>query len=482
MIRQLAGHTAAYTFANLASRGTVLAWLIILPSFLSASDYGALGLILTAAALVNVIVPLEISQALARYYPAAAPDEQRALVRTAWTFTVAMLVIAASLALLFSRELCGLLLGTGDYLVPFRIAVVFFVLNTAFYFIHSQLRWQFKVRGFTWVTLLFAAVTLVGSIGLAAALPRALEGVLIGQAAGAAAGIVGGLVVLRGGLKLGFLLAKLKQLLRFSAPLVPASVALFISNYASRLILSDMLDLREVGLFTWASQLATVPALLLLGIQGALTPLVMRDQGRGDTPVVLARTFEAIVAMESILCLGLAAFTPEFIALLGYSDFAASATLVMLLAPAFVMLQLYIFSPGFALAERTDLQLLVSVIGAAVAIAANYLLISYFGLFGAALASLIAAAAFIGSWFVLSNRFYSVPIRWSRLSVVVAAAAVAGAAIWAVGNQQGLLAIVMKSALLIVFAGSVALAGLLRYDDWRALLASSSRNIERDTE
>ena len=40
LIRQLAGHTAAYTVASIASRGTVLVWLLVLPSFISTSEYG----------------------------------------------------------------------------------------------------------------------------------------------------------------------------------------------------------------------------------------------------------------------------------------------------------------------------------------------------------------------------------------------------------------------------------------------------------
>ena len=77
MIRRLVEHTAAYTLANLASRGTVLIWLIVLPSFLSAADYGVLGLIITTAALVNLLIPLEVTQGLARYYPTAEPRDKR---------------------------------------------------------------------------------------------------------------------------------------------------------------------------------------------------------------------------------------------------------------------------------------------------------------------------------------------------------------------------------------------------------------------
>ena len=87
MIRELVGHSATYTLANLISRGTVLVWLIVLPRFMSSADYGALGLILTTAALFN-LVPLEIGQALGRYYHAADGDEKGNWASTAWIFTL----------------------------------------------------------------------------------------------------------------------------------------------------------------------------------------------------------------------------------------------------------------------------------------------------------------------------------------------------------------------------------------------------------
>src|SRR5450759_3197540 len=95
----------------------------------------------------------------------------------------------------------------------------------------------------------------------------------------------------------------------------------------------------------------------------------------------------------------------------------------MILAPAYLLLQLYVFSPGFAVAERTELQLLVSVTGAAAAIALNYLLVGAIGLEGAAVATLGSSALFLGGWFLLSQRLYPVPIRWGRLSAFTAAVA-----------------------------------------------------------
>jgi O-antigen/teichoic acid export membrane protein len=468
MIRQLVGHTAAYTFANLLSRGTVLVWLIVLPGFMSAADYGALGLIMTTAALVN-LVPLEVSQGMARYFPGAPDGEKRGWAATAWTFTLLTLSVAGLIALAASPWLNRRLLGEGSHLPVFRIALLYFALNTSFLFVQNLFRWAFRPRDYTIVTAVFALVTLTLSVGLAAVLPNSLAGVLIGLVTGAAVGVALGLLRLRGILGLRIEPSKLQRMLRFSLPLVPASVALFLSTYASRFILNDLLTLTDVGLFTWASQLAGIPALMLLGVQGAVTPLVMKHHAEPGTPVVLARSFETILAGALWLCVAMGLLTPELIRLLGYSAYEGAAPLVAILGPALLLLQVYVFAPGFAVAERTEWQLFVSILGAAAAVVFNYLFVNAMGLMGAAIATLASSAIFIGSWFILSNRLYPVPVRWLRLALFAVAAALCDLIAPRLGG--GLVeAIGIKAFLLAILAACAAVLGFVHLGQFKTLL------------
>ena len=266
MIRQLVGHSAAYTFANLASRGTIFVWLLVLPRFMSAADYGALGLIMTVVAIGAVVVPLEVSQGLARYYPTALENERRGWSKSAWTFTLLAVGLTCVASLVFAPALSRLLLGD-HYVSEFRFAAAYFALNTCFIFLQHQFRWAFRPRNYTLVTLTFAVASLLLSIGLAATLSNPLEGVLIGLLSGAAIGVAFAMISLRDVIGLGVDASKLSRMLRFSLPLMPAGIALLLSTYASRFILKDLLTLADVGLFTWASQLANIAPLLLLGVQ-----------------------------------------------------------------------------------------------------------------------------------------------------------------------------------------------------------------------
>jgi O-antigen/teichoic acid export membrane protein len=212
-----------------------------------------------------------------------------------------------------------------------------------------------------------------------------------------------------------------------------------------------------------------LPALLLLGVQAALTPLVMKHHAEPETRTVLARAFEAIVAVVLCLCLGVGLFTPDLIRWLGYGAYAGAGPLVMVLAPALLMLQLYVFAPGFAVRERTDLQLMVSILGAAAAVGLNYFLVGAFGLIGAAFATLGSSAVFIGAWFIASQRLYPTPVRWVRLAMVVLAAiAIAAAGMMVPGH--GLVDLALKLGLVLVLAAAAFGLGLVRLNATVALL------------
>lgn len=466
MSRLLAVQTAAYSIATLLSRGVAVVLLIVLPAFVSPEDYGVLGIVTTVVALAGLIVPLEISHALVRYYPTADPEAKPALVHSAWTFTLAMLSLAAALAWLFSPQLNAALFGAPHLIDAFRLMILLCVATTLFAFVQNQFRWDFRTKDFVVVTIFFAVAALGLSVAFAVTFADPLVGVLLGQLIATAAALLLGAI--RQGKTLGLAISRgaLKTMLRFSLPLVPASLAIFVSNYASRLVLQDLTNLRDVGIFTWASQLASIPALLLMGFQSSITPYVMKNHADPACPPLLARMLEAVIAIELCLCLGLGLIAPELIALSGYIEYRAAGPLILIIAPAAVMLQLYVFAPGFAVGERTSWQLGVSLVSAAAAIAGNYLLIAAFGTVGAAAAFLLSSAIFFLLWLGLSQRLYPLPLHGARLAAMVAATVALG--YYGAGlDGRWLLKLLLVAALAL-------LALLLRLVDVRWLAALRS--------
>jgi O-antigen/teichoic acid export membrane protein len=264
--------------------------------------------------------------------------------------------------------------------------------------------------------------------------------------------------------------AKLGELLRFSLPLVPASVGLFLSVYVSRLILNGMASLDDVGVYTLAAQIGGIATLGIVGVQSAVTPLVMAHHQDPKTPAQLARLFEVFVGFGIVASLTLGLFAPEFIYFLGAPEYAVAGPLVLLLAPAALLSQMYFFAPGFAVAKRTTLQMWISLASGAIAVGANFWLISLWGIVGAAFATLASAAIFLLLWFVASQRLYQIPVRWIPVTLGVAGGALLGWTSLAVPDMGLAAGLAIKAGLLAAATLFVLLIGLVPLRSGFALL------------
>lgn len=414
------------------SRFASLAALATLPLLLDIREYGAVGLVVAIGALVNILLPLEISQGLARFYASTPDTEKSTLAGTAWWFTCAMLTGAAAIAIGFSEFFSTLLFGTTEYRAAFVISIGFWWGGCTFLFLQNQFRWSFRTREYAIYSVAYAAALFGGAVIFAWLAPEPLLGALAGWAIAALALTVFAFLNLRGVLPTKISGTHLRQMLRFSLPLVPASIAIVATTYVSRFVLGEEGGLADVGLYTFASQLAAIPSLVILGLQSAVTPHVMANFEKPETPILLARTFEMVLIVGLAASTLLATWADPILPHIGYPSYTGAGGLILLLAPALLFQQLYIFAPGFAVAHRTAQQAIVSIASGAVAIALNFALIAPLGPQGAALATLIAATVFLLAWFAMAQRYYAIPVRWFGLSL--------SATGFAIASQSGRLA------------------------------------------
>jgi hypothetical protein len=135
--------------------------------------------------------------------------------------------------------------------------------------------------------------------------------------------------------------------------------------------------------------------------------------------------------------------------------------LVLILAPALIIMEMYIFSPGFLIAKKTVWQMWMSAFTAAVAGLASFSFVGLWGLYGAAWSALISAIAFFWSWFALSQRLYRIPVRWGAIALICGGGAGAGAiGMWAPFDDP-VENLVLKAAVIAATAGLIAATGVL---------------------
>ena len=246
---------------------------------------------------------------------------------------------------------------------------------------------------------------------------------------------------------------KLREMLKFSLPLVPAGLLLLGGQQVPKFILSMYGNLEDVGIYGLAYQIAGFSALAVLGVQTAITPSVLANHHESETPKMLGRLFEGFTIVALLFCSFLSIFAHELVMVFSTSSYGRAANFVPFLAFAIALNNLYIFFPGKIIRGKSAAQLIASAGGFLVAIVAGLFLVRFDGVRGAALATLLSAATFFFIWCYISQKLYQLPVNWVKLlTATVFTAVVCAVGIFLIPAGITFYIILIKCGLLLLFS------------------------------
>lgn len=465
MLRIFLRDSFSYAIPAFVSRGLSLLLIPIYSRVLTPSNFGALDMLLVFGGLINLTIALEVSQGVARFHADSPAGADKVIYSSsAFWFTVGCYSLFCLIALLNSQVLAQWVMGQSGLEEAFRLGILYISLNGIFYLIQNQFRWELRSRRYAESSLLVTFVTAAAVIWFTYALDLGVLGLLGGMSLGAALGIMYGCWHLRDSFKFTFDGHHLREMLQYSAPLVPAGLAIWFSSYIDRLMINHYLSLNEVGLYGIGYRLSSVVGLLVSGIQGALMPLVLRNYQAPETPSQLARIFRVFLAFALLVFLGLSVFAYDILVAMTTQDFYGASALVIYLVPAAMLAQMYVFAPGISIAKKTHLYIWINLFGVTVNGAVGWCLIPSMGVTGAAVATLVGNACIFAPAMWVSQRLYPVPHDWTRL-VAAAAVACALAALIPYLSPSDWGRRFLAVAGIGVMAGAVIALGLVRRDE-----------------
>jgi O-antigen/teichoic acid export membrane protein len=456
VFKQFLKDSVVYGMASILVRSLSLLLVPLYTRALVPADYGVIDLLAAFTTFVNFTVALEVSQAVARYLPdAKSPAEREGYASTSFWWALGAYGAFTIVAWPLAGQLSTWLFNDSHRSGVFDVALVATWINGLFLIVQSQLRYSLKPRAYTIASLVFAFASMATSVLFVLVLRQGVIGVIYGQVAGGIIGLVTALYLSREVYGFRFDTGKLAVMLRFSVPLVPSSVGVFVCLYMDRIAIEQLMTLTDVGLFGIGYRVASVTSLLMVAFVAALTPLIYTHYRDPATPPELARIFRYFTALGIGFCLGLSLFAHDILKVIATSAYIDGAIVVPFLAPALLLANMYIFAPGLGIAKRTSWIAAINIGGAAANVVLNYMLVPYLGIRGAALSTLLCNIAIFGATMVASQRFYPVPHDWRRLGLAVAA----GVGLFVLGDAvllTGIVGIAFRFCLLGV-AGAVCL-------------------------
>lgn len=427
MIREFLKNGSIYMLGDILVRGISFLLLPLYTRVLTAVDYGMLDMLTSFSAMINVIISLEITQAVARFFTDIKNlQEKKQCVSTAFLFTLISNLFFLSFVFYCQSYFENIIWSVAVDSFLFRIAMLLVVITGIQYFFMNQMRWCMLVKEGVVCNVVASVVTIIVTLLSVYFFHLGLLGVLYGM-------ISGGIVSICIGIRyVGIYclhrpsVRMLTRMVKFSMPLVFSSMIIILSNYADRWVIKYFLSLSEVGIYGIAFKVASIASLLTGGFNKAVTPLVYSYHASSNTPKDLSRIFSYFIATCFAVCMILSGMMKELLEFIAPSEYSRASIPGQILFLSVVFNSAYMFFPGIFIKNKTHLVFFISLIIFLINICCNVMLVPILGINGAAIATLISSGMCLFLYYYLGQKFYKVPYLVGNflLSVILLAGVV----------------------------------------------------------
>jgi O-antigen/teichoic acid export membrane protein len=416
MLKRLFKDSFIYSLSNLLTRSISILLVPLYTRYFTPSEYGIIDILVILASIIKIVIPLEITQAVGRFFSDSENEtDRKKIVSTAFLFTLIMYSLFLILTTTFSSPLSMILLDSEGLEHVFVISMISTAIGGVFYFLQHQLRWQLKAKFNAYSSILFSLLSVSSTLYFIMGLSLGIIGVFYGLIIGYT--IAGLLAFYYAKEEFGFYFnaKNLKLLLAFSLPLVPSSIGVFISMYIDRVAIKSILTLHDVGIYALGYKVASIISILLIGFQSALTPLIYKNYQNEETPREIANIFSyfSLIALSILLAISL--FKGEIVLIFSTAEYYAATSVVTLLSLSIIFAKMFIFTPGLIINKKTKVISLINIVSAISNILLNILLIPFMGIKGAALATLISSVLLFLLYLYNGQKYYKIPYEWKKV-------------------------------------------------------------------
>lgn len=390
-----------FTVCNLLQKGITMLTMPVFTRILTTQQYGVFTVYQSWYNLVNIIVTLNLSGSLINNglmkYESKRDKFISSMQGLSSTVTIAFFIIY-----LVFRDFWNDVFGLSTvFMLAMFIQLLF---EPAYLFWAQRQRFELKYKNLVAVTLAVSVIS--PAIGIAAVYAtehKAQARVVSFAFVQICAGLIFYIIQARRG-KTFFAKDYWKFALKFNLPLIPHYISQMVLGQSDRIMISRMVGDGEAAIYGVAYNLATVVTLFINAVNSAFIPTLYQN--------MKAQKYEEIRKKANFLCLFMAAlicvfmlFGPEAIALFAAPEYKAAVYVFPPVAASvfFTFIYTLYINVEFYF-EKTSYVMIVSLIGAALNIALNYIFIRQYGYIAAAYTTVFCYALFALGHYLL-HRF-----------------------------------------------------------------------------
>lgn len=414
-------HMLVFGLSGAINRALSVLLLPLYTRYIVPREYGALGLLMIIYALIPTVLRFGLGNALLRSWYDYDEEHRPVLATTVLVFLLSVSVPVLLLMAAISPELSKLIFKSDLYTLHFCLILLLSFLEIIKAVPDTLMRLQNASVKYSASETVSFFVQLVITVVLVVWFKLGIVGVIIGNLVGSLLelGLLGWFS--RQFLKWGFNKSELKVMLAFGAPLIFGRLAAICFQWIDRFFINHYVNLRVVGLYTLANQLASPITLLVTTpfsmIWANMQFATMKDE---DANEYYSRMLTYVFFVAMCFAMPLAVLVEDVLRIFAPLKYWEAATVVPWLAFAAVLDAINpVLNVGISIKRKSLVNPFVVITSSGVNVALNFLLIPSFGMMGAAVATVISYVAMNAIRYFITTRLMPIKYEWRRVLHII---------------------------------------------------------------
>src|SRR5438874_5696400 len=426
---------AIYGLGDVAVSIVSFLLLGVFVKYLSAADYGVLGLLGSVEVVAKIAFRFGLDGSFMRlFYEVDDEPSRQRLASTIFFFLLALNGAVAAVLLIAAPAIARVLLGGPAHVLALRIVLLNTLLIGFTFLPFHVLRIERRAVTFSLLTLARSTLTIALRLVLVIVFGMSVLGIVL---ADLLVTVVLMAVLVRWFaplIRATFSRAVLADALAFGLPRVPHAAAQQVMAVGDKPILKLFTTFHEIGIYSMAVSFGLTQKLFLSAFESAWAPFYYAALREPDAPRVFRVVTTYAVAVLALLTAGLSSIGRDLAQAMTHGFFLAPedprwhafASVNTLTSIGFLLQGVYLLtSIGLNITKRTLYYPIATAAAAGTNVALNFLLIPHYGIVGAAWANAAAYGTQAALGFRFSQRFYRIDYEWGRLARVADIAIVA---------------------------------------------------------
>lgn len=418
-LKDILKHTSIYSLGNFLQRIIGFIMIPVYTRFLSPADYGILELLTLVTTALAMVLSFRLENAMVRYYSDYGSQIEKDKLGSTILIFISLVAILA-LGVLSANSSFVSLLVIGD--VQHSRFFIFIFATLAFDLCasvgNSYLKILEKSSLFIAVGLLQLVLGLGLNIYFLVVLKLGVQGVLYSMviANGTACLILTVYMLRQVGFHFDF--PKLKRLINFGLPLIPAGFFIFILNMGDRYMLNQLSDLSEVGIYGLGYKFGMLlGAFFAQPFQSIWGPKRIEIyNSRENRNEIYSRVFTYFLFGLFLAGMAISLLIKDVLGVMTTEEFLPAYRVVPFVILGYIFYSLYYFVDlGFYIKDKTYWYPIINAIAAIVNIGLNLIFIPKLGAMGAAIVTAISFFICPLIAFIVSQKLYYIPYDFIRI-------------------------------------------------------------------